>query len=123
MSSSMLLYLLIGSKEGVGIHTLATSLKSFYNVQLSLKEALICENAPNGILLVFDISDHSSFEALPTLFSQLSTSKFVDIPIYVIGNKIDKSSKITKEEVTSLTKKYNISGYYEGIAACLVCFH
>lgn len=111
-------FLILGAKKGVGVKTLVPLLKNFYNLQvldLTTPEVL-ATNISNveGILLVLDVNDRSSLENLPSLISKLSL-KYPDASIYLVGNKIDLTSKIAKEEILAITKKFNISGYFESI--------
>ena len=43
-----------------------------------------------GIILVFDITDQSSFEAIDFWLSECKANSYTNATIFLIGNKIDK---------------------------------
>jgi len=53
-----------------------------------------------GIILVYDVSNRESFEALPKWFSELETYVSQDVVKILVGNKLDKeySRAVTEEE-------------------------
>lgn len=68
----------------------------------------------DGILLVFDVTDSSSFEKISYWMDQISQhTGFDKISIVLLGNKVDiKSRVVTTEMAKELAEKYNVE-YYE----------
>jgi small GTP-binding protein len=60
----------------------------------------------NGIVLVFDITDRDSFEALGYWFEEMRDNTPENTPSIVLGNKADLHSdrKVTFEEAAAMTK-------------------
>ena len=73
----------------------------------------IVKNA-DGILLLYDITDKNSFNAISGWMKSIKEIKRDDFPIILIGNKIDLENerKVQKFEGEKLAKQYNI-GFYE----------
>ena len=67
----------------------------------------------DGILLMYDISDRSSFEALPGWLDSIRENKGNDFPIVLIGNKCDLEDdrKVKKEEGEKEAEKYELKFY------------
>ena len=68
----------------------------------------------NGILLVFDITNLSSFEHIKNWIEQIKEEAPEKIIIYLVGNKIDclNSRLISTEEGKKLAKEFGLK-YYE----------
>ena len=64
----------------------------------------------NGIILMYDITDKSSFEVIPDWIESIQESKGSDFPLILLGNKLDKEDerKVSKEEGKNLADKYEI---------------
>ena len=64
----------------------------------------------NGIILIYDITDKSSFEVIPDWIESIQESKGSDFPLILLGNKLDKEDerKVSKEEGKNLADKYKI---------------
>ena len=71
----------------------------------------------DGILLMYDITNKVSFEAITGWMSSIEDIKGGNFPIVLIGNKCDlendeeQGRKVEKEEGEQLAKEYNISFY------------
>ena len=67
----------------------------------------------DGIILMYDISDKSSFEAIPGWLDSIREAKGNNFPIILIGNKCDliDARIIKKEKGEEETEKYEISFY------------
>ena len=68
----------------------------------------------NGILLVFDITNLSSFEHIKNWIEQIKEEAPEKIIIYLVGNKIDCTNNIviSNEEGNKLAKQFSLK-YYE----------
>ena len=68
----------------------------------------------DGILLLYDITNQDSFEAISGWIKSIRESKGGNIPIVLLGNKCDleNNREITKEEGKKLANEYNI-GFFE----------
>ena len=64
----------------------------------------------NGIILMYDITNLSSFESIPEWIRNVREIKGKNFPIILLGNKIDdeKKRKITKEKGEDLAEENNI---------------
>ena len=64
----------------------------------------------NGIILMYDITDKSSFEVIPDWIASIQEAKGNDFPLILLGNKLDKEDErvVSKEEGKNLADKYNI---------------
>ena len=60
------------------------------------------------VLLVFDISDKSSFKKLDKWFNNIDIYSNTNTIIKLIGNKCDKPKQITKDEINDLCESYKI---------------
>jgi small GTP-binding protein len=70
----------------------------------------------NAALLVFDLSDHASFENIPMWHSQLLEQSGRDrkeLVIILIGNKSDLNHEVQLSEIQVLASKLNISTYIQ----------
>lgn len=70
----------------------------------------------NAALLVFDLSDHQSFEAIPNWYAQLleQTGKSKDeLVVILIGNKSDLEHAVSSHEIQQLAAKLKISTYIQ----------
>ena len=65
----------------------------------------------DGILLMYDITNRESFDAISNWMKGIIDRKGNDFPIVLVGNKIDKENErdVTKEEGKQLGIKYRIS--------------
>lgn len=70
-----------------------------------------CIKKCDGILLMYDITDNTSFESIPTWMQNIKDCKGLDFPIVLCGNKYDLENKrkIPKKDGESLAKKFGIS--------------
>ncbi len=68
----------------------------------------------NGILLIFDITDRSSFEHIRNWIEQIKEEAPEQIIIYLVGNKIDNQNNrvVTNEEAKKLAEEFKLK-YYE----------
>ena len=67
----------------------------------------------DGILLLYDITQKKSFEAISEWMKSIQEIKGDNFPIILLGNKCDLENKreITKEQGIDISNKYNISFY------------
>ena len=67
-----------------------------------------------GALLVYDVTDMSSFEAMPQWLKELRNNTDQSLRIFLVGNKCDmeESRRVTSEEGEEFAKKEQI-GYVE----------
>jgi Ras-related protein Rab-6A len=66
----------------------------------------------HAALIVYDITNRGSFDNVSQWKSDLY--EFAgDIPFVIIGNKMDLSPQITKNEGEELSKKLNAAGFFE----------
>ena len=65
----------------------------------------------DGILLMYDITNRESFEAISNWMKGIIDRKGNDFPIILVGNKIDKENEreVTKEEGKQIGDKYRIN--------------
>jgi len=63
-----------------------------------------------GVILMYDITNKSSFKSIPEWIESALEHKGENYPIIIIGNKIDleEKRKITTEEGENLAKKYGL---------------
>ena len=68
----------------------------------------------NGILLIFDITDRSSFEHIRNWIEQIKEEAPEQIIIYLVGNKIDNKNNrlVSNEEATKLAEEFGLK-YFE----------
>jgi len=71
-------------------------------------------NKVQGSLLLFDVSNRSSFDEIPVWISEIHKRVNREVIIYLVASKIDikKGRVVTKEEGQSMAKRYNIK-YFE----------
>ena len=64
----------------------------------------------DGIILIYDITDRNSFEGLDGCFNDIIYCYSKDIPIFLVGNKIDREDrrKITFAEGEEFSKKHGL---------------
>ena len=64
----------------------------------------------HGIILMYDITDKSSFVSIPDWIQSVRDIKGDDFPLLLLGNKIDKKEEriISSEEGEELAKEYKI---------------
>ena len=70
-----------------------------------------CIRSVNGIILVFDFTDRTSFEHLEIWLREIRDNFPDDTVIVLFGNKIDREKKcwkVTIEEAKEYAKKYNL---------------
>ncbi len=62
----------------------------------------------DGFFIVFDITNRKSFEGLGYWIDQINNNSVKDVPIVLIGNKIDLSEKrvVSFEEASAFAKKH-----------------
>ena len=63
-----------------------------------------------GVILMYDITNKSSFKSIPEWIESAQEHKGENYPIIIIGNKIDleEKRKISTEEGENLAKKYGL---------------
>jgi len=68
----------------------------------------------SGAILIYDITNSESLEGLPE-FIQIIRKKLGNIPIILIGNKLDlkQSREVSIKEGIKFKEKYNLSSYLE----------
>ncbi|CCH43892.1 Ras-related protein [Wickerhamomyces ciferrii] len=63
----------------------------------------------HGYILVYAINSRSSFELLPVIRDKILDSIGTDnVPMILVGNKVDLERKVSKEEGTKLAKDFGI---------------
>ena len=64
----------------------------------------------NGIIIIYDITNKSSFDSIPEILKTIEEEKGKDFPMILIGNKIDLENErlIKKEEAEELAEKYGM---------------
>ncbi len=64
----------------------------------------------DGVILIYDITDKSSFESIHDWIKSVKQEKGDNFPLILLGNKIDKEEnrKVAKEKGEMLAKEYNI---------------
>ncbi|MHA1819863.1 MAG: Rab family GTPase [Promethearchaeota archaeon] len=72
-------------------------------------------NGANGVLLMFDLTQRHTFYNIKNWFNELVKYNLKDIPIILIGNKLDlkKERKIIQPMAESMMDQLGISVYYE----------
>jgi len=67
-------------------------------------------NNPNGFIIIYDVTNKDSFKYIENKINIIRNYYTIEnIPIIIIGNKIDKNNRnITLEEVNEFSKKNNI---------------
>ena len=69
----------------------------------------VIKNA-DGILLMYDLTNKESFQAITTWMDGVKKEKGEDFPIILVGNKSDKEGRqVTREEEEKLANEYNVS--------------
>ena len=63
-----------------------------------------------GILALYDITNHTSFDNLQSWLTLINEECYVDIPVIIVGNKMDLEEKriVDKEEASEYAKKQNV---------------
>ena len=63
-----------------------------------------------GILALYDITNHTSFDNLQSWLTLIKEECYVDIPVIIVGNKMDLEEKriVNKEEASEYAKKENV---------------
>ena len=63
-----------------------------------------------GILALYDITNHTSFDNLQSWLTLIKEECYVDIPVIIVGNKMDLEEKriVDKEEASEYAKKQNV---------------
>lgn len=63
-----------------------------------------------GIALVYDITDHNSFDRIRNWASQISENADEDVVKVLVGNKLDNAEErnVKESEGQELAKKHNI---------------
>ncbi len=64
----------------------------------------------NGIIIMYDITNKSTFDSIPEILKTIEEEKGKDFPMILIGNKIDLENEreIKKEEAEELAEKYGM---------------
>ncbi|KAG2346173.1 ras-domain-containing protein [Suillus weaverae] len=62
-----------------------------------------------GIILVYDVANHETFEALPKWFSEIDTYVSITVPKIIVGNKVDKenSRQVSTDEGSTFASRQN----------------
>jgi small GTP-binding protein len=68
----------------------------------------------SAVMIIYDITDPQSLKQ-PYNWVQVVREKVRDVPIMLIGNKLDleKCRKLEKDEAIEIVKKYNLASYSE----------
>jgi len=63
-----------------------------------------------GILALYDITNHTSFDNLQSWLTLIKEECYIDIPVIIVGNKMDLEEKriVDKEEASEYAKKQNV---------------
>jgi Ras-related protein Rab-8A len=65
-----------------------------------------------GLLLVYDITNTESFEAIKQWMNTIDDEGYSDIPKIIVGNKSDKTSRVVSKEMgESIAKEYGAEFY------------
>ena len=69
-------------------------------------------------IIVYSITDRSSFENIDTWYKDIRAYTNPDIKIFLIGNKLDleEKRKVKKEEGENFVKEYNLNKFIEASA-------
>ena len=64
----------------------------------------------NGIIIMYDITNKSTFDSIPEILKTIEEEKGKDFPMILIGNKMDLENEreIKKEEAEELAEKYGM---------------
>ena len=62
----------------------------------------------DGFILVYDISEKTSFDKIKDLKKKIDDNSYEILPILLIGNKSDLEKKVDKKDAEKLCKKLNI---------------
>jgi small GTP-binding protein len=64
----------------------------------------------NGIIIMYDITNKSTFDSIREIIESINEEKGKDFPMILIGNKIDLENEreIKKEEAEELAEKYGM---------------
>ena len=62
----------------------------------------------DGILLVYDLSDHDTFSTLQRWLDSINEICDIDIPVVIVGNKMDLERKVNKSEIDAFYSKTKI---------------
>ena len=62
----------------------------------------------DGILLVYDLSDHDTFSTLQRWLDSINEICDIDIPVVIVGNKMDLERKVEKSEIDAFYSKTKI---------------
>ena len=64
----------------------------------------------DGIIIMYDITNYSSFDSVPEFIDKIKELKGDNFPIILIGNKIDKERErlVSEDEGKSLAEQYGI---------------
>ena len=67
-------------------------------------------NKANGVIMVYDVTNRSSFESLPEWLEEIKEHGGSDVEIIICGNKIDLESKrmVSEEEGLNWAQDNNI---------------
>ena len=67
----------------------------------------------DGIILIYDVTDISTFKSVPDWIQSAREKKGENYPMIILGNKIDliDKRKITTEEGEEIAKKYGLDFY------------
>ncbi|KAG0696353.1 ras-domain-containing protein [Suillus ampliporus] len=62
-----------------------------------------------GIILVYDVANRETFEALPRWFSEIDTYVSITVPKIIVGNKVDKenSRQVPTKEGSTFASRQN----------------
>ena len=64
----------------------------------------------SGVVLVFDVTSEESFKSLPLWMEHIHENASVDIPIVLVGNKIDlvEDRKVSTQQAEDFAAKEQI---------------
>jgi small GTP-binding protein len=78
--------------------------------QFSNTTKLYCHSA-RAAMIVFDLSEPSTFEDVPKWIEKLNSDSPVDVPFLLVGNKLDLRVVVSQEEVDALLEMYPIAQF------------
>ncbi|MHA1734287.1 MAG: Rab family GTPase [Promethearchaeota archaeon] len=65
-------------------------------------------NAANAGLAVFDLARATTFEEMPRWFASLRENVGGDLPVYLVGNKVDLPRRVSREEAAALADREGV---------------
>lgn len=66
----------------------------------------------NGIILVYDVNSMESFENVPSWYDSITSNVETEIPVVLIGNKIDMKENVSRNEALDFAKDNDIEVFF-----------